>query len=163
MRFEDIIRYYLHFRKGPKPAAIPECRVRYLCITHPFATNDLFSYPIRSSVRLACLSHAASVRSEPGSNSSIVYRLPKSHLRGIPVACDSLAQHSRLRTRMLIVGWDRHLHTYRPVAGLQVLNNRAVSQQPGCFTFSLYLNCSLVKEQLLPKRQKNQKNPSGLS
>ena len=48
-------------------AAIPNTGVRYLCITHPFATN----LPEGKFVRLACLSHAVSVRSEPGSNSSI--------------------------------------------------------------------------------------------
>ena len=51
--------------------AIPESRVRYLSIPHPFATIRLLSYPIKRTVRLACLSHAASVRSEPGSNSSL--------------------------------------------------------------------------------------------
>ena len=59
------------FAKGPKTAAIPVSGVRYLCITHPFATKFLLDYSIRNSVRLACLSHAASVRSEPGSNSSV--------------------------------------------------------------------------------------------
>ena len=78
MRSGDIIRYYLHFRKVPiaRDAAIPVPKARYLYITHPCATNCPLSYPIRQSVRLACLSHAVSVRSEPGSNSSIVYRLP---------------------------------------------------------------------------------------
>ena len=66
MRTEDIIRYYLPFR-----AAIPVSGVRHPCITHPFATNRAFGYPIARPVRLACLSHAASVRSEPGSNSSV--------------------------------------------------------------------------------------------
>jgi hypothetical protein len=51
--------------------AIPKHRVRYLPITHPFATNHPLDYSIRWSVRLACLSHAASVRSEPGSNPSV--------------------------------------------------------------------------------------------
>ncbi len=53
------------FAKGPKTAAIPEPGVRYLCITHPYATNLLLDYSIRWFVRLACLSHAVSVRSEP--------------------------------------------------------------------------------------------------
>ncbi len=60
------------FAKGTEvPAAIPELEVRYPCIPHPFATNVELSYPKSTSVRLACLSHAASVRSEPGSNSSV--------------------------------------------------------------------------------------------
>ena len=53
------------------PDAIPETRVRYLFITHPFAT--ICRTEVQQTVRLACLSHAASVRSEPGSNSSIFY------------------------------------------------------------------------------------------
>jgi hypothetical protein len=62
----DIIRYYRSFRN-----AIPKPRVRYLSIPHPFATIWSQGYPIDHIVRLACLSHAASVHSEPGSNSSI--------------------------------------------------------------------------------------------
>eukprot|EP00831_Metopus_contortus_P009226 TRINITY_DN13558_c0_g1_i4.p3 TRINITY_DN13558_c0_g1~~TRINITY_DN13558_c0_g1_i4.p3 ORF type:complete len:127 (+),score=0.45 TRINITY_DN13558_c0_g1_i4:452-832(+) len=64
------------FGRIPKYSdAIPELQVRYLSITHPFATNYNQGYPIIQSVRLACLSHAASVRSEPGSNSSISHVL----------------------------------------------------------------------------------------
>ena len=62
------------FAKGPKPAAIPVSEVRYPCITDPSATDRSLSYPNKRPVQLACLSHAASVRSEPGSNSSIKYR-----------------------------------------------------------------------------------------
>ena len=51
--------------------AIPKPRVCYLSVTHPFATNHSPDYSIKWSVRLACLSHAASVRSEPGSNPSV--------------------------------------------------------------------------------------------
>jgi hypothetical protein len=58
-------------QRNRSSAAIPESRVRYPCIPHPFATNMSFGYPMPMSVRLACLSHAASVRSEPGSNSSL--------------------------------------------------------------------------------------------
>ena len=65
------------FAKGPKTAAIPVSGVRYLCITHPFATNVSLDYSIETFVRLACLSHAASVRSEPGSNSSVFIVCPK--------------------------------------------------------------------------------------
>ena len=59
------------FGKVQAPDAIPEFGVRYLFIPHPFATNHTLDYSIVWSVRLACLSHAASVRSEPGSNSSV--------------------------------------------------------------------------------------------
>ncbi len=73
MRSIGVIRHYRHFRKGVAPAAIPVSGVRYPCIPHPFATIIHSSYPLRMTVRLACLSHAASVRSEPGSNSSLFY------------------------------------------------------------------------------------------
>ena len=43
---------------------------RYLRVTHPSATVQ--SYP--QTVRLACVKHAASVRSEPGSNSQVHQR-----------------------------------------------------------------------------------------
>ncbi len=48
--------------------AILVLRVGYLCITHPFATK----VPEGTSVRLACIRHAASVNPEPGSNSQKV-------------------------------------------------------------------------------------------
>ena len=48
--------------------AILGLSVGYLRITHPFATKDTEV----SSVRLACIRHAASVNPEPGSNSLIV-------------------------------------------------------------------------------------------
>ena len=44
---------------------------RSSCITHPSATNDIFSKLPISPVQLACVKHAASVRPEPGSNSRI--------------------------------------------------------------------------------------------
>ena len=63
------------FAKDPcGPDVIPVSEVRYPCITDPFATEHAeYCYPT-CPVRLACLSHAASVRSEPGSNSSVEYR-----------------------------------------------------------------------------------------
>eukprot|EP00828_Plagiopyla_frontata_P018837 TRINITY_DN240_c0_g1_i2.p2 TRINITY_DN240_c0_g1~~TRINITY_DN240_c0_g1_i2.p2 ORF type:complete len:205 (+),score=-27.44 TRINITY_DN240_c0_g1_i2:640-1254(+) len=52
------------------PGAIPNLRVDYLLVTHPFAT--LLGTPKNTvRVRLACLIHAASVRPEPGSNSPL--------------------------------------------------------------------------------------------
>uniref|UniRef100_E6PKC3 Uncharacterized protein n=1 Tax=mine drainage metagenome TaxID=410659 RepID=E6PKC3_9ZZZZ len=41
----------------------------FRCITHPFATRHQ-GCP-RAAVRLACVRHAASVQSEPGSNSTV--------------------------------------------------------------------------------------------
>ena len=41
----------------------------FRCVTHPFATRHQ-GCP-RAAVRLACVKHAASVQSEPGSNSSV--------------------------------------------------------------------------------------------
>ncbi len=60
-------------QRSRSSAAIPESGVRYPCIPHPFATNLPSGFPLSRSVRLACLSHAASVRSEPGSNSSVKF------------------------------------------------------------------------------------------
>ena len=41
----------------------------FRCFTHPFATRH--QTEVRAAVRLACVRHAASVQSEPGSNSSV--------------------------------------------------------------------------------------------
>ena len=59
---ENLMRYYPMF-----PWAIPNCRADHLRVTHPFATLKWCKH--HSTVRLACLKRAASVRSEPGSNS----------------------------------------------------------------------------------------------
>jgi len=65
---DDHIRYYPSFRR-----AIPNFWANYPRVTHPFATLiKKFSSEnlnFKNPVRLACLIHAASVRSEPGSNS----------------------------------------------------------------------------------------------
>ncbi len=53
----------------------PPLKGRFLCITHPSATRQPEIHPERIisavTVRLACVRHAASVQSEPGSNSSV--------------------------------------------------------------------------------------------
>ena len=62
------------FAKAPCGAPLSLC-TRY--VTHALLTRSpltLLPLPSTRSVRLACLSHAASVRSEPGSNSSLYYR-----------------------------------------------------------------------------------------
>ena len=56
------MRYFPMF-----PWAIPHPKVDNLRVTHPFATLTKAEAP--DPVRLACLKRAASVRSEPGSNS----------------------------------------------------------------------------------------------
>jgi hypothetical protein len=47
----------------------PPLQSTFRCVTHPFATRHQ-GCP-RAAVRLACVKHAASVQSEPGSNSSV--------------------------------------------------------------------------------------------
>jgi hypothetical protein len=49
----------------------PPPKDRYLRVTHPSATACYHT------VRLACVKHAASVRSEPGSNSQVHHTAPK--------------------------------------------------------------------------------------
>src|SRR5258708_35931489 len=56
----------------------PPLQDMFRCITHPFATRRQ-GCP-RVTVRLACVKHAASVQSEPGSNSSVQsFCLPVPH------------------------------------------------------------------------------------
>ena len=55
------------FAKVLADAVIPLPKVGYLCITHPFAAR-LQGLSASVLARLACLIHAASVRSEPRSN-----------------------------------------------------------------------------------------------
>ncbi len=49
----------------------PTPQGRFLCITHPSATRQQNSKLFPVTVRLACVKHAASVQSEPESNSSV--------------------------------------------------------------------------------------------
>lgn len=49
----------------------PPLQGTFRCITHPFATRHQSSKLDHAAVRLACVRHAASVQSEPGSNSSV--------------------------------------------------------------------------------------------
>ena len=51
----------------------PPLQDTFRCITHPFATRHQDCS--RAAVRLACVRHAASVQSEPGSNSSVQFLL----------------------------------------------------------------------------------------
>ena len=69
-----LARYY-----RPVRTAIPVPRVGYPCITAPFATFPT-SCPV-VLVRLACLIHAANVRSEPGSNPSKIVCMKTPRLR----------------------------------------------------------------------------------
>ena len=59
----------------PFPAAIPLYEAGYPRVTHPSATKLKAILPEEiqadSSVRLACVKHAASVHPEPGSNSHV--------------------------------------------------------------------------------------------
>ena len=63
-RLRGLIRYQHLFR-----SVIPDHQADYLRVTHPCATK--FKSKLSNSVRLACVRHAASVRSEPGSNSPV--------------------------------------------------------------------------------------------
>ena len=63
---DGTIRHYPLF-----PEAIPVSGVDKLRVTRPFAAQSLVSLRKPGFARLACLIHAASVRSEPGSNPSI--------------------------------------------------------------------------------------------
>ena len=62
MRFRYVMRYY-----HPFPEAIPHSEAGSSRGAHPSATK--IKTEALSSVRLACVKRAASVRPEPGSNS----------------------------------------------------------------------------------------------
>ena len=66
------IRYYLLFL-----GAIPILRVRHPRVTHQSAA--LMSSKLLNPARLACLRRAASVRSEPGSNSPWLFQNPEGY------------------------------------------------------------------------------------
>ena len=78
------MRYYPMF-----PWTIPHPRVDHLRVTHPSATLKVPEGT--PTVRLACLKRAASVRSEPGSNSPL-YNLSLSEKRLIYLRFSSLTR-----------------------------------------------------------------------
>ncbi len=72
-----IARYYPSVR-----TAIPVPGVGYPRLTAPFATSPGYCYP--GFVRLACLIHAANVRSEPGSNPSKMFAYTRCTRQRLP-------------------------------------------------------------------------------
>ena len=80
MRSRGVIGYYRRFRKVRQRRTPLSPSLGY--VIHVFLTRSPLTYPwvspLNRFARLACLSHAASVRSEPGSNSSLLnrFRLP---------------------------------------------------------------------------------------
>ena len=134
-------------QRNRSSAAIPESGVRCLRITHPFATNLPHDYSIGSFVRLACLNHAVSVRSEPGSNSSIF----------IVCLCGAKTAQEGIRKRLYthvcsrecrMFGRNRTKHTKNreSCALFSVSFNPPLNSQQAELTFSLRYNCLLVKE-----------------
>ena len=69
----------------------PPLQDMFRCITHPFATRRQ-GCP-RVTVRLACVKHAASVQSEPGSNSSVQSVFAGSHYRNQPLTQSNLQRN----------------------------------------------------------------------
>ena len=67
----------------------------FRCVTHPFATRRQ-GCP-RVTVRLACVRHAASVQSEPGSNSSVQSKNSQSSSK-VPSPKDPIKDLQDLRT-----------------------------------------------------------------
>jgi hypothetical protein len=121
-------------------AAIPVSKVRYPCVTHPSATKPSRYCYKEGPVRLACLSHAASVRSEPGSNSSF-YSMPRRPPRHpfeyrsrAPVDFDS----SHLAHRSAWLGRIGRLASSS--------SNPSSGPEPHVLTAVDHTHCSLVKE-----------------
>lgn len=87
---------------------------RYLRVTHPSATNP------ERFVRLACVKHAASVRSEPGSNSQVHHISTLKH------------QYNKQSQIQLISLIDRNMysskHLYKTRLSKDTLNKRPISK-----------------------------------
>ena len=102
------------FAKAPCGAPL-SLSLRY--VTHALLTRSpltMIQLPSSWPVRLACLSHAASVRSEPGSNSSVYYRrirqIQKRLLNRLKFAC--LLRWNYITRRLL------HMLTRNPLEGV---------------------------------------------
>src|SRR3954453_732881 len=80
--------------------------VGYPRLTAPFATSPV-SCPT-GFVRLACLIHAANVRSEPGSNPSKCYRIPRQP--SLALRADASATIEKLESRLC---WHDSKNSFR--------------------------------------------------
>jgi hypothetical protein len=89
----------------------------FRCVTHPFATRHQ-GCP-RAAVRLACVKHAASVQSEPGSNSSV--QILKTRRNICPATPDPLTQAPRATDCLLSV---RALPSSKPFAPTHIPSPR---------------------------------------
>ena len=69
---------------------IPYCRADCLRVTHPFAARLGIATVL---ARLACIKHATSVRSEPGSNSSYVFKYCPSTLQNSKLTFEPSLKH----------------------------------------------------------------------
>ena len=69
---------------------IPDCRADCLRVTHPFAARLGIATVL---ARLACIKHATSVRSEPGSNSSYVFKYCPSTLQNSKLTFEPSLKH----------------------------------------------------------------------
>ena len=144
------------FANGPKSAAIPVSGVRYPCIPHQFATNLPFRFLPDRSVRLACLSHAASVRSEPGSNSPLEVRFLGVRGRSPQRLDTTKDSHSRVRENESAPAPGRDRHSPRPPTDLlrrpakASFRLRTPLKDAGAAALTLprRQTCSLVKEHL---------------
>ncbi len=70
---------------APVSRSCPPLLGRFLRVTHPSATRHQGNKFPRAAVRLACVKHAASVQSEPGSNSPVKFGVPKDNFLGQPL------------------------------------------------------------------------------
>src|SRR6185437_3647946 len=84
----------------PVSRGYPPRQGRSRCITHPSATRHPQSKLCCAAVRLACVRHAASVQSEPGSNSSLKF----STTRGLSIFLKR--DPNRLNSLLTFFRWD---------------------------------------------------------
>jgi hypothetical protein len=131
-----------------------------------YVTHELLSLPpldiLLCPVRLACLNHAASVRSEPGSNSSNRVRSERPEGRPYPERYGWL-KHSRLRARMFDA-LRNALHaplSRNATDARSAVNHEArprCADRPCVATFSrLLVHCSLVREHTAPLCAENRR------
>ena len=143
-----------------RDAVIPEPEARYLCITHPSATEPLLYCYSKGPVRLACLSHAASVRSEPGSNSSVCIVVSGPAFR--PTRLLRLGSHTHCYENVRVIQPTdcsvSRLHTLPPARpgwskratrfGSGRSQALAVLRRPHVLTAINFTHCSLVKDRV---------------
>jgi hypothetical protein len=137
---QDFIRYWTPFQR-----LIPNFEAGYPRVTHPFAT--LLIPPKRNFlVRLACMKHAASVCSEPGSNSPkkiFIFVVRFGRKDSCPLGIDpfsiAYARYLVFKDPLSLFTRENHAQKNLPILRIQIRTNTRIRQILNITCFQVFV------------------------